>query len=603
MRSIILFSLLLGTLPVSATKQEEENSNLSGKHYKHRYNLFHKIAFSHQATDFAATYQTLVGQKQENNLSENEFKTQIKDLLIYADIRKNDTPIYADYFARIQKDQLPDEEKKAFICLESGSPQEALRTYQDLNYLHHFSRTTQTGADADSTQHEFFRKALERQAYLGFCVGGKQNYEAASALLHTIALSDTLAPKNIFPYLSTLIRRKSYPEAERWANRILNAPCTPVEKAQALTLAGKIAYDTQAPEKGDSCFQLAVKLYEDLSKTELSTEAYRSYLEDLFAIGSVLQRHEKHQQAIQYAQQIISLNEIRANNGADLLIKPCLRAYILAGASLIKAHKYELCNKTIDEGIKFTSKFEEHLEEEADYYLSFFHYIQASANAWMGDRSKAEEKMEKAMEIAINLSKQTDSYYGFLAMTTTGKADLYSKDKKFCAKLYEAAINQRLKEGAYTPDEIKKINQWRYKTGEYYIGQKQLKKATTYFEEANQVYQLYQLAFPQQINFDYACFLNKYGNHLFNTGNISRSIQISRQALDTLLATEINEDMNAWIVSSAILLSRALTQNNERREAKKILKEYEGYLERIKDQKLKQTWSNSYIGAYQRVNR
>lgn len=534
--------------------------------YRSRYTLFHKITLKHLENEFVRNYSFLENSKQTGVISDSAYREEMKEVLLNLNQLRTQIANEADYFARIDKQTLPSEEKAAFSLLENGKPAEALRAYQQIARLQLPEKKTEK---IPYTITDSLIGAFERYAHLNAFTGGKENNAYAMRIYEAIAWSDTLNPQRMLPYAQKLYACKMNEEARIWGNRIVRNSSDPKAAAAGWILLGKIASALKEEEQINVCFDNALLQYDEYALQPDTSALYRSYYESNFSIGSYYYNRKEYKKATPYFKKLIEKDAILVENKAIPLFKPCLRTYLMLGTSYYRQKDIEPANRIFEKGIRLINDDRLRMEEEPDFYLSLFYGFQMYTNMWLGSQKVAQKRMEMALDVAIKLSQRTDSYYSHLAEISASKCKLYKNDTNLCIDFYEQIIDLMLREGVYTPSTLVELNNYRKELATRYCEKGKQEKALALFDEMKNTYELFSIAFGEQLAIPYADFLKTYSSH---------------------------------IVNSALLLSESLAKGNQPDAAKEVLKQYESYLDLIPAKKERDKLSNNYEKAYKKLN-
>lgn len=563
--------------------------------YRSRYTLFHKITLNHLESEFVRNYSFLENSKQTGVISDSAYREEMKEVLLNLNQLRTQIADEADYFARIDKQTLPSEEKAAFSLLENGKPAEALRAYQQIARLQLPEKKTE---EIPYTIADSLIGAFERYAHLNTFTGGKENNAQAMHIYEAIAWSDTLNPQRMFPYAQKLYACKMNEEARIWGNRAVRNSSDPKAVAAGWILLGKIASALKEEEQINVCFDNALLQYDEYALQPDSSALYRSYYKSNFSIGSYYYNRKKYKQATPYFKKLIENDAILAENKTLPLYKPCLRTYLMLGTSYYRQKDIELANRIFEKGIRFIKDDRSRMEEEPDFYLSLFYGFQMYTNMWLGSEKVAQKRMEMALDVAIKLSQRTDSYYSHLAEISASKCKLYKNDTKLCIDFYEQIIDLILREGVYTPHTLVELNNYRKELATRYWNKGDKEKALALFGEMKNTYELFSIAFAKQLAPNYASFLQTYSSRLMDMEKYREVMETNRNALDIFLGIKDDPTLNVHIVNSALLLSKSLAKENQPDAAKEVLKQYESYIDLIPAKKEREQWGNAYEKAY-----
>lgn len=587
--------LLLGSSVLSAIASETSSENAFFEQYQNRYTLFHKISFRHLNTEFTKQTNMLTEKKQTGEIPDSIYQQETKELLLNLSYLRKRITDEADYFARIHKQQLPSEEKEAFILLEYGKPKEALQLYKQLPAI---ISLKQKDTKSLPSVPDSLIPTLERYIHLCSFTAGTKNNTEALYYSHAIATSDTLCGTRMLPYAHLLYENNQKEEAFVWSKRIYRNSQKVEERAHAAILSGIIASDLKIREDIGRYFNQALEQYDDLTLTPDTSALYRSYQEMLHSLASHYYIRKEYKPAIDYLQKLIDTNATLITDKKQALHKPLLRSYLYLAYCYLAQQKYERTNRVLEQAIQTATQNKNRLQEETDYYLAHFYRLQMYTNMWLRSEKVAAQKMDKAIEIASHLMQTTDSYHGHLADILTSKCQLNKTNTKLCISLYEQIIRLMLSEGIHTSSSLIRLNKYRKELADRYFLSKRKEEALAIMDEINTSYQLFFIGFPEEIGANYSSSIQEYHTRLLETGNIEKANTINRQALNQFLLTTAMEQNDIYLVNSALLLSKSLAKSNHISEAREILKKHEPYIDRIDSKKEAQKWSDAYERAY-----
>lgn len=243
---------------------------------------YQRVSSDSYARQYKKDQDALAIQLKEGKLKEEEYKKQLLALedKYYEDLQNLDN--YVDMFARIDLSELSNREQKIIEMLQAGNVDEAIKAYEDQNYLDKFKQEAADKVqivaarkkleDLESQKNqamESIMASIERQISAYQLVGGKDNYVKIGTILHEVASADTTNLDMVNRYAKFMHEQNNYDEAYRYY-----LICTHGYKKEKLAATyinlGSLCRSINKFDESEVCLNKAIQIYAMVQDTQVN---------------------------------------------------------------------------------------------------------------------------------------------------------------------------------------------------------------------------------------------------------------------------------------------------------------------------------------------
>lgn len=253
---------------------------------------YQRVSSDSYARQYKKDQDALAAQLKEGKLKEEEYKKQLLALedKYYEDLQNLDN--YVDMFARIDLSELSNREQKIIEMLQAGNVDEAIKAYEDQNYLEKFKQEAADKVeivaarkkleDLESQKNqamESIMASIERQISAYQLAGGKDNYVKIGTILHEVASADTTNLDIVNRYAKFSHEQNNYDEAYRYY-----LICTHGYKKEKLAATyinlGSLCRSMNKYDDCEKYLHKAISLYSEIQDTQVTCKSNHAKAEN-----------------------------------------------------------------------------------------------------------------------------------------------------------------------------------------------------------------------------------------------------------------------------------------------------------------------------------
>lgn len=237
---------------------------------------YYQIGFNNYEKQYNQTIKELERQKEQSKLTEQQYWEQIKERYDEYNATVKQLEKYADVFARINRDDLNELEQRAFLLIDEGKLDEAIRLYEEEKLLQKLGQQLELKEILEDEIEDFI-PSLQRYVEILIFASGSENLNKADEILKLIAMATPKNFENQVAYSVFLKERVDYIKAVEWAEKALQVAQTQADIAKIHLELGELYNIQNDFEKSQTYLNSGSKIYLSLAK-KVSPAFYTNYV-------------------------------------------------------------------------------------------------------------------------------------------------------------------------------------------------------------------------------------------------------------------------------------------------------------------------------------
>lgn len=279
-------------------------------------------------------------QKESNQLTENEYADKLEEAYNELSTSQKILLEYSDIFSRINKDDLTDLERKAFLLLEDGKLDEAIRLYEDERLLEKFQQQLNIKEISKNDINEMI-PSLKRYAEICVYAGGKENVDKASGIYKIIADSDAHNYQNLYEYACFVKKQIDYTLSITWLKKALKCAATKKEIADVYNELGDSYYKNKDFKEAEYYFKKARSVFENLSQQN-SLYYFLNLSDSYLKLGELYALENKYKKSAEFIGIAYKKNEMYPSKDEVLYLHNKARALLLDAYVMQQKYLYTM---------------------------------------------------------------------------------------------------------------------------------------------------------------------------------------------------------------------------------------------------------------------
>lgn len=267
---------------------------------------YYNIFYNYQEKEYRKSLDTL--QKKLNNqlITIEEYRQRVSSIESELQDANNRIDEYANFFARINQDDLDSMSSHALMLLELGNIEDAIRVFDQQDLITELKNKVSIRHQATESINLIIPKLQEEVQYRQL-VMGEENIQIIKKILENIALTDTSNFQYLFNYALFLSKQMDTEEAMKWGHKALLHAKTSENKSDVLHMFGHMHYLEHNFDVSERYLIQAIEESENLKEDQ-----YDTYLKTMCYPLNTLANIYIDQQEFAKAEQLLLRNlEIR----------------------------------------------------------------------------------------------------------------------------------------------------------------------------------------------------------------------------------------------------------------------------------------------------
>jgi hypothetical protein len=187
--------------------------------------MYYDIGAQHYEQNFAKERKELGEKFAAKKIEQASYQEQIEHLRKKYELLGEQLKEYADYYSRVNEDELNEIDAKALTYFRNGNIESALMEYRKSGILEKYAKLLDM-RDSVNVSLKDAKQSIKNYAKLCFTDGKDQNLEEAKKYFEKVALCDTTDFFEIFDYGIFLGKMNDFSEGIRWLNVALRHAST-----------------------------------------------------------------------------------------------------------------------------------------------------------------------------------------------------------------------------------------------------------------------------------------------------------------------------------------------------------------------------------------